>query len=140
MDKLRSYISDPNIMLSSKLMDQLAFETEIPEEHTYEAIASYLLLLKFIVKLGWVEHTGDWDPNMYIKTKDGTEYETGFGYGDCVELHDGDIEIPLKDLNYLTPDETKNLFLVFNSDHWDDEDLKSFKINIHDIQSIFMDW
>jgi len=126
--------------LSTNLLDQLLLGIEIPEDNPYPAIAGILLLTQFIDKLGWIEHTSDWDLNMIIETKDGKHYETGFGYGTDVQLWKGrSYNMELKHLEYLNPEQTKDIKLVFDHTKFDDPDLKSWSINIHNIKSISFD-
>ena len=127
--------------LSSALLDELV-DTNIPENNPYPAIMGVLLMVDLIDKLGWVEHTGDWDLNMYITTKDGTQHESGFGYGSNVELYKGETKIfPEGRPDYFSPDDTKNITIRFDPADFDDddEDLKAFNINIWDIKNITMD-
>lgn len=129
-------------MISSRLLEPYYYGVTIPEDYVYPAVCRTLLLIELISKLGWVEHTSDWDLNMMIKTRDGKEVETGYGYGDCVDLINPDGEVvPLKDLDYLTDEDAMGWALKFDHTQFDDDDpdLYSWEIKIHNIAEIGMD-
>lgn len=52
-----------------------------------DEITIFIKYVNFITDLGWVEHTGDWDPYLTIEMENGTIHETGEGYYD-LQLED----------------------------------------------------
>ena len=124
--------------LSSTLLQQLHFDLTVPEVNQYEVIAGYIKLVELISKLGWVEHTSDWDLNMIIETKDGQHLESGHGYGDCVQLMHKDTDLML-DAEYFPPSETLEFELRHTSDAEYEGENPSWSVNIHNIKTIFMD-
>jgi len=57
---------------SSKLADELVVEVDDNNEYgPYAAILEYNLKVEMIDKLGWAEHTSDWDLGTIVTLRDG---------------------------------------------------------------------
>jgi hypothetical protein len=90
-------------------------------------------------KLGWAEHTSDWDIGALIKTRDGKTIEIPQGYGDCLSIHLGDgEEIDLKCPDYYPTEDTKDFTLQLTEAacDTDDEDVHPVSIFISNILTI----
>ena len=103
----------------------------------YERLVAILLLMDLISKLGWVEHTSDWDIGAFIFLKDGTKIEVPQGYGDCLTLHDSEGN-QIKDYQALPAIRTQGFTLQLTEENTDtdDECVNPFSINLWDIQAI----
>lgn len=53
-------------------------------------ISEYSQFIEGILRLGVIEHTGDWDPRLIIALHDGTELITSYGYPEII-LHQNTI-------------------------------------------------
>ena len=87
-----------------------------------EQINAYILFNEYIEKLGWIEHTSDWDPSVTVILKDGTKYENVPGYSAFEPINYGDTELSLP-----------------TCQNWDTEDFNEdviIKIPIKDIKQI----
>lgn len=85
----------------------------------YEELEEISAYLQVIEGLGWLEHTGDWDPSLVIGTNN----------GDTIQLENGYWQFHLLD------DEDGEIYLISSNM---DEDCKEYevKVNIRDIESI----
>ena len=106
--------------LSGKLLDTF-HDWNLSEEgaQKYEELEEISAYLEVIEGLGWLEHTGDWDPALVIGTNN----------GDTLSLENGYWQFHLLD------DEDGEIYLISSNM---DEDCKEYevKVNIRDIESI----
>ena len=105
-----------SVMLLNKFHDWNLSEEGDTKYEELEEISSYL---EVIEGLGWLEHTGDWDPALVIGTNNGDTLTFENGYWQFHLLDDEDGEIYLISSNM-------------------DEACKEYevKVNIRDIESI----
>lgn len=107
--------------LSSKLLDTF-HDWNLSEEgaQKYEELEEISAYLQVIEGLGWLEHTGDWDPALVIGTNN----------GDTIQLENGYWQFHLLD------DEDGEIYLI--SSNMDDSSYEEYevKVNIRDIESI----
>lgn len=106
--------------LSGKLLDTF-HDWNLSEEgaQKYEELEEISAYLQVIEGLGWLEHTGDWDPYLVIGTNNGDTLTFENGYWQFVLLDDEDGEIYLISSNM---DDSYGEYEV--------------KVNIRDIESI----
>ena len=123
-----------NTHVSSKML--MAFEDGVNINGDYIKVLLYLETLKTIQKLGWVEHTCDWDLNTIITTNDGRVFETEHGYGDCLEITLNGEQLDHQDLPLVSESKTLPLHLTFDADQLGDDDLETFSILITEIHSL----
>ena len=106
--------------LSGKLLDTF-HDWDLSEDggDKYEELEEISAYLQVIEGLGWLEHTGDWDPALVIGTNNGDTLSLENGYWQFNLLDDEDGEIYLSSLNM-------------------DEDGQEYevKVNIREIESI----
>ena len=109
-----------NKQLSVRLLNKF-HDWNLSEEgaQKYEELEEISAYLEVIEGLGWLEHTGDWDPALVIGTNNGDTLTFENGYWQFHLLDDEDGEIYLISSNM-------------------DEDGKEYevKVNIRDIESI----
>ncbi len=92
----------------------------------------YILKTDLILKMGWYEHTGDWDPFYIIKLKNGTTIETTTGYTE-LDLPG----TPWDKLIWASPDKDfPKSIRIYIDNPKDDENPKQKLIKIKDIESI----
>ena len=106
--------------LSGKLLDTFHdWDLSEDEATKYEELEEISAYLQVIEGLGWLEHTGDWDPALVIGTNNGDTLAFENGYWQFHLLDDEDGEIYLISSNM-------------------DEDYREYevKVNIRDIESI----
>lgn len=108
-----------NGQLSGKLLDRF-HDWNLSEEgaQKYEELEEISAYLQVIEGLGWLEHTGDWDPALVIGTNN----------GDTLTL-DGYWQFHLLD------DEDGEIYLVSSNMDEDGQEYE-VKVNIRDIESI----
>ena len=109
-----------NGQLSGKLLDRF-HDWNLSEEEAqkYEELEEISAYLEVIEGLGWLEHTGDWDPALVIGTNN----------GDTISLEQGYWQFHLLD------DEDGEIYLV-SSNMGEDGQEYEVKVNIRDIESI----
>ena len=89
--QLITMLSNTDIQLSGFLMDNMKptmLYPSQPDSYNKQIIQQFSKYLDLIEKLGWIEHTSDWDPYIIIQFHDGTEFETESGYYSITEIHD----------------------------------------------------
>ena len=79
-----------------------------------DALVRYIELIDFVLDLGWIEHTSDWDPYVLIVLKNGEEIYDYYS----IEIKDKTIEL------HSTYDNEKDI-----------EREKTFAFKIEDIKS-----
>lgn len=106
--------------LSGKLLDTF-HDWNLSEEgaQKYEELEDISAYLQVIEGLGWLEHTGDWDPALVIGTNN----------GDTISLEPGYWQFHLLD------DEDGEIYLVSSNMDEDGQEYE-VKVNIRDIESI----
>ena len=106
--------------LSGKLLDTF-HDWNLSEEgaQKYEELEEISAYLQVIEGLGWLEHTGDWDPALVIGTNN----------GDTIQLENGYWQFHLLD------DEDGEIYLVSSNMDEDGQEYE-VKVNIRDIESI----
>ena len=106
--------------LSGKLLDTF-HDWNLSEEEAqkYEELEEISAYLQVIEGLGWLEHTGDWDPALVIGTNN----------GDTIQLENGYWQFHLLD------DEDGEIYLVSSNMDEDGQEYE-VKVNIRDIESI----
>ena len=106
--------------LSGKLLDTF-HDWNLSEEgaQKYEELEEISAYLQVIEGLGWLEHTGDWDPALVIGTNN----------GDTISLENGYWQFHLLD------DEDGEIYLI-SSNMGEDGQEYEVKVNIRDIESI----
>ena len=82
-EMLKSLFSD-QLQISSFLLERLTPVTFDPDFPTLfpQYLETFSKVLKFLDNLGFIEHTGDWDPYLKITLRDGVIIETSSGYWD----------------------------------------------------------
>ena len=80
-----------------------------------QCLAMQFFIDFFLQKLGWEEHTCDWDLGLVVETKDGKRYDSGQGYVEF-EVYDSYIDIQ-----------------HFQDDYDDDDEPITVSVNIVDI-------
>jgi len=108
------------------LMDAISKQPFYPYEFDNrdtlaDHIQSYIKTIDLILLLGEAEHTGDWDPYLYITFKDGTFIETTSGYSQ--------IEILRQEHQYI--------LVIHDYDEETDEEISHIK-DIYSIESILL--
>lgn len=106
--------------LSGKLLDTF-HDWNLSEEGSqkYEELEEISAYLQVIEGLGWLEHTGDWDPALVIGTNN----------GDTIQLENGYWQFHLLD------DEDGEIYLI-SSNRDDSYEEYEVKVNIRVIESI----
>jgi len=125
--------------LSTRLLDSLYEPVLISEDDSYSQIMAIFILLNAISKMGWIEHTSDWDLSAIIKTRDNQTIEIPQGYADSLTLHNHEGKpINLNDPDYFSNDDTKEFTLQLEETalNTDDEDLKPISIKFSNILTI----
>ena len=109
-----------NKQLSGKLLDTF-HDWNLSEEgdQKYEELEEISAYLQVIEGLGWLEHTGDWDPALVIGTNN----------GDTIQLENGYWQFHLLD------DEDGEIYLISSNMDEDGQEYE-VKVNIRDIESI----
>jgi hypothetical protein len=70
-----------NSSFSTSMMNtEFRFDTCKSSDDRVDMVKAMKAFLETIDKLGWVEHTSDWDPYLIIKLGDGTVLKTLSGY------------------------------------------------------------
>jgi hypothetical protein len=110
----------PFLMDNFNTLDLTKPINTINKRKTIQAFIDYI---KFLTDLGWMEHTGDWDPYITLRFNNGRiQQYTEHGY----------YEMELTDDNMLKIED-------INEDEDDPEDTAYCFFNIDDIQSITID-
>ena len=84
-------LSDTQIQISGFLIDNMKPTMLYPSqgnEYNKRIIEQFSKYIDLIEKLGWIEHTADWDPYIIIQFQDGTELITESGYYHITEIDD----------------------------------------------------
>jgi hypothetical protein len=104
--------------------------------NTFTRIATILQLIDAIEKLGWTEHTSDWDLGATITLKSGKQIGVLQGYAGNLYLgYKNYIQLSLKDDYISELSEHDPIYLHFDGSDTED-DLIPFKIPIENIKSI----
>lgn len=81
---LSSGAEQGGIQISSFILNQLEplifHDFNNTSQSRVNDMKTYIKVIDFIEQLGWIEHTGDWDPYLIITLNDDTEIETEHGY------------------------------------------------------------
>lgn len=124
----------PYFHLSSYMLDQME---DLPIDGDPIKVMLFLDLTQTIQKLGWVEHTCDWDLNTIITLKDGSIIETHHGYGDSLHISlNGDSLHKFMDFPLSHELGFKQLCLTLPKQVEPDHPVTSFSIPISQIKSI----
>lgn len=70
--------------ISGILLDLLSYTPLQLTVNPKRDLESFQKLITFITQLGWIEHTGDWDPYLIIEFNNGDKFETEPGYYDFI--------------------------------------------------------
>lgn len=119
-------IHDADIHLSSLMMDHMGPTKLTHKEFRTFALEEFIKLQRIIMGLGWLEHTGDWDPTIIIKLTHGDYWESPTGYSE--------MDIEGRNLIIYAPDELEEedetKYLTKRGDNW------IYLIPIQDIDTI----
>ena len=125
--------------LSPLLLKELNQLLYLNPENPYQSLIGILMLMDLTSKLGWVEHTSDWDIGAFIFLKNGNKIDIQPGYGDSLTLHLGNGSIiPTWLPGYHSISETKDFTLQLTEHNCDSDepDVYPISINIWDILAI----
>ena len=139
---MKYFQNDKGQYCSTSLMDQMyGVPVELGSVEDKAARVSWLIKfikdIELIEYLGYLEHTGDWDPFIIIKLKNGEQIETQSGYYD-IEIKGGFDITRLQDLM-----ESKTIVLQFTDTknqeemNWEDEEL-THEFELSEIESIML--
>lgn len=89
-DMIALLLTEPQIsVFIAENLKPLMLSANYPSLHIQD-LRMYSKLLAFLDKLGWLEHTSDWDPYLKITFRNGEVIETPSGYWDFTVSEDGD--------------------------------------------------
>ena len=95
-----------------------------PIEGCINTLLAYSKIIDAIESLGWLEHTGDWDPYLQIELKNGITFETESGYTEIYFFEDDETGKLYDEVSFEYTEEFKREFPLID------------RINVNDIVSI----
>ena len=108
--------------ISPSLMGIL--QEKYPIEGCINTLLAYSKIIDAIESLGWLEHTGDWDPYLQIELKNGITFETESGYTEIYFFEDDETGKLYDEVSFEYTEEFKQEFPLID------------RINVNDIVSI----